>query len=81
MFLNGLAEQLDRDGFTEKQDARFVVRSIQDIARELLEQASEKLVCFVSPVRIQYLALSSLAPPQSCGFCYTQPVAMPSPGP
>lgn len=39
-FLNGLAEQLDRDGFTEKQYVRFVVRSIQDVARELLEQAS-----------------------------------------
>jgi hypothetical protein len=39
-FLEALAEQLDRDGFAEKQNARFVVRSIQDVARDLLDQAS-----------------------------------------
>jgi hypothetical protein len=38
-FFGVLADQLDREGFTRKQNARFVVGSIQDLARQLLEEA------------------------------------------
>jgi hypothetical protein len=39
-YLDALAEKLDRDGFCNKQDTRFVVRTIQDVARQLLEQVT-----------------------------------------